>query len=520
MKITKKIIILNLCSMILVACNGNSTSAENTAPVAGAKAIAANVYLGRNATFDASSSHDDDGDVLTYKWSLESFPEGSNALLEKNSSVSPQIIPDVEGTYELKLVVNDGSVDSEPVRVTFDAHRETVLLDFIVKDADYSKALDKIIMTGYHQSDTDDTNGEKDGFLYIYDPVNNQQQPVKLPHQSGLVSLSPDGLYAVVYASSLVSIRVAENSYVYMPDPISYIDLSSAELINTLSAPDDAYHNFNERHYGDIILANNGKAYGIPLRNSVHGYSLDNGVIPDLIHSLDMVTGQVSRKPLPTNDFRYSFIDDGNGYPNFVYSASYKLHPNGYNIYGISNIHQTDDLPYYAHDWTLAEKITLDSNDGSDVKVSSPSGDFCSEIWFSEEGGQLVNSCGRVYKILNDTDQTLLDTGKFSEVYHLGSLSHSLAAKQFVSLSYASKTYEVENSEGISSVTEVDFNSGVVSIYNSSNLVLEQTKKIPQLITSENTLVAQQGQFVFFNSSGDEYYLLTSSNNGTGIVTY
>ncbi|WP_196137855.1 PKD domain-containing protein [Aliikangiella sp. G2MR2-5] len=63
-------------------------------------------------TLNGAASSDPDGDALTYRWSIQSKPGSSNAVLVNANSVSPGLTPDVEGDYVIQLIVNDGQVDS------------------------------------------------------------------------------------------------------------------------------------------------------------------------------------------------------------------------------------------------------------------------------------------------------------------------------------------------------------------------------------------------------------------------
>lgn len=85
----------------------------NRPPVADAGADQTST-VGQVATFDGTGSSDPDGNPLTYLWSITSAPAGSTATLSSTSSASPQLTPDVEGSYTVQLIVNDGSVDSAP----------------------------------------------------------------------------------------------------------------------------------------------------------------------------------------------------------------------------------------------------------------------------------------------------------------------------------------------------------------------------------------------------------------------
>lgn len=69
-------------------------------------------------TLNGAGSTDADGDPLTYTWILVSRPAGSLATLENRTDVRPSFRIDVPGSYVVRLVVNDGSVNSDPDTVT------------------------------------------------------------------------------------------------------------------------------------------------------------------------------------------------------------------------------------------------------------------------------------------------------------------------------------------------------------------------------------------------------------------
>lgn len=78
------------------------------------------VNTGATINLNASASSDPEAATLTYDWSLYKAPTGSSAILSSLDSVDTQLIPDVNGDYLVRLVVNDGSDDSLPdiVRVS------------------------------------------------------------------------------------------------------------------------------------------------------------------------------------------------------------------------------------------------------------------------------------------------------------------------------------------------------------------------------------------------------------------
>lgn len=68
--------------------------------------------VGALVELDGRGSHDPDGDALSFRWSLLSVPEGSEASLVNPSSRTPRFSIDRSGPYEIELVVSDGSAEA------------------------------------------------------------------------------------------------------------------------------------------------------------------------------------------------------------------------------------------------------------------------------------------------------------------------------------------------------------------------------------------------------------------------
>jgi K319L-like, PKD domain len=90
-------------------------SAENTKPVARIDGTM-NVRQGEKVYLDGTNSSDPGASgypSLTYSWTLLSSPSDSTAVLSP-SGAQVSFEADAAGTYKVKLVVNNGSSDSDP----------------------------------------------------------------------------------------------------------------------------------------------------------------------------------------------------------------------------------------------------------------------------------------------------------------------------------------------------------------------------------------------------------------------
>jgi hypothetical protein len=93
--------------------------AANVAPKASA-GINREMLVGGELVLDASSSTDANGDALTYAWEIFDKPTASakKDLLSASEGVKTFFVPDVVGTYRVRLVASDVVLKSDPVLVT------------------------------------------------------------------------------------------------------------------------------------------------------------------------------------------------------------------------------------------------------------------------------------------------------------------------------------------------------------------------------------------------------------------
>lgn len=101
--------------MLLTTCKEEKEEIDNinTAPEANAGPDQF-ASLGDTVLLDGSGSRDPDGDEISYHWTITSKPLASTASLFDNKIADPTFVADKTGIFTLQLIVNDGTIDSEP----------------------------------------------------------------------------------------------------------------------------------------------------------------------------------------------------------------------------------------------------------------------------------------------------------------------------------------------------------------------------------------------------------------------
>ena len=111
------VIALTVSNGIASSTSSVTVSTVNSPPVANAGPNQT-VAIGTLVTLDGSHSSDVDGNPLTYQWSFSGLPPGSLASLTGATTVAPKFTTDKVGTYQIQLIVNDGTSNSQPAFVT------------------------------------------------------------------------------------------------------------------------------------------------------------------------------------------------------------------------------------------------------------------------------------------------------------------------------------------------------------------------------------------------------------------
>lgn len=219
-----------------VTITASSTAATNTAPIAEA-GDSQSVETGAEVTLDGSSSSDEDGDTLTYQWSLLSTPTDSEAELTNATTVSPSFTTDLDGVYTIQLIVNDGSQNSTADTVAITATTSTSSADTITI-LDYNPS-------GAAEGDTDNTGEDEDDLVEnasfdgtVIISYADTSVSVTNPFEDNGVEISVDGADVTVVATiSGVAYDVAgsstEGSLKIYSDNKFQLGLSDLELVNS-----------------------------------------------------------------------------------------------------------------------------------------------------------------------------------------------------------------------------------------------------------------------------------------------
>lgn len=119
----------------------------NTAPVANA---GSDQIVGINTTvvLDGTASRDADGNALTWKWALTAKPAGSAAALSDPTSARPSFLLDKAGEYVAQLIVNDGTIDSQPATVMIKTQVMPPTRGIYISRARWSAESGKLLVVG------------------------------------------------------------------------------------------------------------------------------------------------------------------------------------------------------------------------------------------------------------------------------------------------------------------------------------------------------------------------------------
>jgi Viral BACON domain len=227
-----------------------------------------------------------------------------------------------------------------------------VTLPFRVKDAEFSTALNAIIAVS-----------ESPNQLQIFYPETQTLQSVNLPVLPYNVSVSPDGLFAVVGHDAWVS----------------YVDLSAPALLKSIAVPYVVQ---------EIVFGPNNYAHAIV------GY-----------------WGDVLSINLQTEATNTTF--------SWRAPESARMHPALNRFYGADRGTSPDDI--------VRVNITPGGAAGTGGYDSIYHGDYamCGDLWISMDGLRLFTACGNVFRASDDPSFDMHFAGKLSEEIRIAWTAHS-----------------------------------------------------------------------------------------------
>ncbi len=196
-----------------------SVSVINTIPVANAGADF-DVNRTTIATLDGSNSFDFNDSSLTYRWIMNSKPEGSTAVLSNNNTVNPTFVVDMLGSYSVSLVVNDGMDDSAS---------NQVIVSGINTKPTASAGNDQTIVIGqsttFDGSQSTDSNADSLTYLWAIDSDPAYSKAKITNETSPTPSLTPD-----VPGNYVLSLTVNDGALDSDPDTLTLTVTNSAPV--------------------------------------------------------------------------------------------------------------------------------------------------------------------------------------------------------------------------------------------------------------------------------------------------
>ncbi|MGE3481883.1 MAG: PKD domain-containing protein, partial [Gammaproteobacteria bacterium] len=139
----------------------SAVAPHNTPPVANA-GMDLTAYVSETVVLDGAGSTDLDGDALSYRWSFQSVPAGSSAVLSGSDGLRPGFTVDLPGDYVVELIVNDERADSVP-----DTIRISTLNSAPTAHAGPDQTVfvgDTVLLDGTASADAD---GDPVGYLWV-----------------------------------------------------------------------------------------------------------------------------------------------------------------------------------------------------------------------------------------------------------------------------------------------------------------------------------------------------------------
>src|SRR4051812_799178 len=106
-----------LTGLLIIAAAFGCPKAVNAPNAVVASADITGVQIGQVVRLDASGSKDGQARDLSFAWQFTAIPIGSTATLNDAHSATPSFLADVDGEYDVQVVVSNAFVSAAALNV-------------------------------------------------------------------------------------------------------------------------------------------------------------------------------------------------------------------------------------------------------------------------------------------------------------------------------------------------------------------------------------------------------------------
>lgn len=174
------------------------------------------ILLGETVTLDGSGSSDPEEAQLSFTWSINESPSGSSAGIDNPMSEILSFTPDVDGIYQLSLMVSDGeNSDTDEVIVTVRSNPPVASIGEENMEVVVGK---EVMLDGSASNDPDNDDLT---FQWNFESVPEGSNAMINDSQSEMATFTPD-----VVGDYVVSLTVSDNSVDPVKDEVTVIAIN------------------------------------------------------------------------------------------------------------------------------------------------------------------------------------------------------------------------------------------------------------------------------------------------------
>jgi hypothetical protein len=504
---------------------------DPAAPIANAGPDQNDIKTGATVYLDGSLSYDPDGYFLAYAWDMTSKPASSTATLSDPAAVNPFFTADMDGTYTISLVVNDGIMNSvaDSVTITAATYNSPPVAHAGSDGNVVAGDTATVTLDGSQSSDID-----SDPLSYTW--AIHTKPAGSNAALSDSTAVQPT-FTADVEGSYVFTLVVNDGTVDSMPASVTvdahrYIDRLDFRVIDAEYSKQLGRIVFvsstplNQLHVYDPVAEQN-SAVNLPLTPSSVSVSPDglyaavghNGYVsyvdlttPSLVDTIPS-TADVSDVVLAGNGYIYAFpridqwetircinIATGQETTSTGYSiragTKAKLHPSGDSMYGADNGLSPSDI----------EKYDIAGGTAALLYDSPYHGDYsmCGDLWMSEDGLRIFTRCGNVFRASAVRAEDMTYNGSLEGLSLVRHLDHSAAIGNVVAVPDNSRWGN-------------EFSDTEIQIFGYDYLTFKERIPLPHFVISGDAY-AGRGRFVFHNRDGSRYFVVVQADGTSGLL--